>query len=233
VSDKGNTCRVLMVLEYLADLDNKRAAPNNGPRNMRNNSTRLITSFSFFWLLASSAWAAGIKHPSDYGSPPSPIDFPSCGSTVVGLVVADCFAGTGESSNDFLFTLSLQNPVATTSITSVEFSLADVPTDVGFLEGTPSDCAAMNIACTPAQVTITNNPALASPITLDFTNFTGDLTATVYFAYADPATAPTFNGDTTGSSVTTTPEPSEIGLLIAAFGSLILVRRRQQAKQNG
>jgi hypothetical protein len=201
---------------------------------MRNNSTRLITSFSFFCLLASSAWAAGIKHPSDYGSPPSPIDFPACGTPpmVVGLVVADCFAGTGESSNDFLFTLSLQNPVATTSISSVEFSLVDVPTDVGFLEGTPSDCAAMNIACTPAQVTITNNPALASPITLDFSNFTGNLTATVYFAYANPATAPTFTGDTTGSSVTTTPEPSEIGLLIAAFGSLIVVRRRQQAKLN-
>jgi hypothetical protein len=199
---------------------------------MLNNSTRLITSFSCLCLLASSAWAVGIKHPSDYGDPPNAIDFPACGSTVVGLVVADCFAGTGGSSNDFLFTLSLQNPSATTSITSVAFSLADVPTDVGFLEGTASDCAAMNIACTPAQVTITNNPALASPITLDFSHFTGDLTATVYFAYADPATAPMFIGDTTGSSVNT-PEPSEIGLLIAAFGSLILVRRRQLAKQNG
>ena len=198
---------------------------------MRNNSTRLITSFSFFCLLASSAWAAGIKHPSDYGFPPSPIDFPACGSTVVGLVVAECFEGTGPSPNDFLFTLSLENPAAATSITSVEFNLADVPTDVGLLEGLPADCAAMNIACTPAQVTITNNPALASPITLDFSNFTGDLTATVYFAYADQATAPTFTGDTTSSSVNT-PEPSEIGLLIAAFGSLIVVRRRQQAKQN-
>jgi hypothetical protein len=91
----------------------------------------------------------------------------------------------------------------------------------------------MNIACTPTQVTITNNPALVSPITLDFSNFTGDLSGkvTAYFAYADSATAPSFTGATT-SSTTATPEPSEIGILIAAFGSLIALRRRKQAKQN-
>jgi len=196
---------------------------------MRNKSTRLLTSLSFFCLLATSAFATGIKHPSDYGSPPSAIDFGSCGTQQIGLVVADCFTGTGPSFNDFLFTLSLETPTASTSITSVQFTLADVPTDVGLVEGTPSDCSAMNIACTPAQITISNNPALASPITLDFSNFTGNLTATVYFAYSDTATAPVFAADQTSSSVST-PEPSEIGILIAAFGCLIAARRKQLAK---
>jgi len=199
---------------------------------MRKFSSPLLTGLSFFCLLASSAWAGGgIKHPSDYGSPPSAIDFTPCGSTVIGLVVADCFAGTGESSNDFLFTLALQSPTASTSITSVEFTLADVPTGIGLLEGSASDCAAMNITCTPSQVTISNNPALSSPTTLDFSDFTGDLTVTTYFAYDNPSTAPTFINATTSS--VTTPEPSELGLVIAAFGCLIAVRRRQQQKQNG
>src|ERR1700683_2833036 len=168
---------------------------------MRNHSTRLITSLSFFCLLASSAWAGGgLKHPPDNGDPPNIIYFAACGSTVVGLVVADCFEGTGGSPDDFLFTLALSSPTASTSITSVEFTLADVPTGFGLLEGTTTDCAAMNIACTPAQVTITNNPALSSPITLDFSDFTGDLMATVYFAYDSQVTAPTFTADTTSSS---------------------------------
>jgi hypothetical protein len=151
----------------------------------------------------------------------------------VGLVVADCFEGTGPSPDDFLFTLALNSPIASTSITSVEFTLADVPTGFGLLEGTPTDCAAMDIACTPAQVTITNNPALSSPITLDFSGFAGNLVSTVYFAYDSQATAPTFAGDTTASSVTSTPEPSELGLLIAGFGCLIALRRKQKQNQNG
>jgi hypothetical protein len=187
---------------------------------MRNKSIWLLTSLSSL-LLASSAFAAGVKHPSDYGEPPNPIIFPACGSAVVNGVVADCFEGTGESQFDFLFTLSLQTPTAATSITSAQFTFTDVPTDVGLLEGDPADCGAMNISCTPAQITITNNPALTSPITLDFSNFTGDLTATLYFAYDDQAAAPVF-------TTVNTPEPSEIGILIAAFGCLVAARRKLQ-----
>jgi hypothetical protein len=199
---------------------------------MRNTFTRLLTSLSFFCLLASSAFAGGIKHPSDYGDPTTGITFGTCGSTQIGLVIADCFTGTGAGGNDFLFTFSLQNPTASTSITSVSFTFADVPTDVGLLESeTPGDCAKMNVACTPPQITITNSPSLVSPITLDFANFTGDLMATAYFAYDSSSSAPIFTGDTTSGSTTSTPEPSEIGILIAAFGCLVAARRKQQAKQ--
>jgi hypothetical protein len=194
---------------------------------MRKKSVRVLKSLSLL-CLASSAFCAGIKHPSDYGEPPDPINFPACGSAVVNGVVAECFEGTGESQFDFLFTLSLETPAAATSITSAQFTLTVVPTDVGLLVGEPSDCAAMNIACTPPQITITNNPALASPITLDFANFTGDLPATVYFAYADQAAAPVFTGATTAASVAT-PEPREIGILTAVFGCLIAARRKPQA----
>jgi hypothetical protein len=179
-----------------------------------------------FLLLVSSGFAAGVKHPSDYGEPPNKITFNPCGSSVLNGVVADCFEGTGESQFDFLFTLSLENPTAATSITSAQFTLTDLPKDAGFLEGDPIACAAMNIACTPAQIGIGNNdPPYASPITLDFTNFTGDLTATVFFAYDAQATAPVFTGATTS---VTTPEPSEIGILIAAFGCLVAARRKLQ-----
>jgi hypothetical protein len=189
---------------------------------MRNESICLLKTLSVL-VLASSAFAGGIKHPSDYGEPPNPIIFPPCGSSaVVNGVVANCFEGTGESQFDFLFTLSLQTPNAATSITSVEFTFADVPTNVNFLEGDPSDCQAMNISCTPAQIALSNNdPPYASPITLDFANFTGDLTATVFFAYDAEATAPVFTG-------ATTPEPREIGILIAAFGCLAAARRKLQ-----
>ncbi len=189
---------------------------------MRNESIRLLKSLSFL-CLASSAFCAGIKHPSDYGEPPDPIQFTACGSAVVNQVVADCFEGTGESQFDFLFTLSLETPNAATSITSVQFTFADVPTDVGFLEGDASDCAAMNISCTPSQIGISgNNPPFNSPITLDFSNFTGDLTATVFFAYDSQATAPVF-------TAAPAPEPNEIGILIAAAGCFIAARRKLQA----
>jgi hypothetical protein len=182
-----------------------------------------------FGLLASSAFAAGIKHPSDYGDVSGSIDFLSCGSTTVGLVVADCFTGA-NGTNDFLFTLSLASPTPLISITSVEFTLADVPTDVGFLQGDPSDCAAMNISCTPSQIGISgNNPPFTSPITLNFSNFTGDLSATIFFAYGDTATKPVFTADQTGASVAT-PEPTEIGILIAAFGCLVAARRKLLVK---
>jgi hypothetical protein len=201
---------------------------------MRKFSSPLLTSLSFFCLLASSAWASGgIKHPSDYGDPSSGISFTPCGSQTVDNVVADCFEGTGGNPDDFLFTLALQTPTALTSITSATFTDADVPTDFGLVESqTAGDCAKMNVTCTPAQITITNNPSLAFPMTLDFGSFAGDLAATVYFTLPDGATAPTFTAAQTSSSVAT-PEPSEIGLVIAAFGCLIAVRRRQQQKQNG
>jgi hypothetical protein len=194
--------------------------------------TRFIASAFFVCLLTGSAWANGIKHPSDYGSPPSPINFTPCGSQLEDGVVASCFEGTGPSSNDFLFTFALQNPSALTSITSVTFTLTDVPTDFGLLKGTAADCGAMNIACTPAQVTIPGNqtPVIGANTFL-FNNFTGDLQVTEFFAYANPATAPVFTAATT-SSTTATPEPSEIGLLTVALATLIMVRRRQQTKQN-
>jgi hypothetical protein len=195
---------------------------------MRNKFSYLLKSFCLL-VFASSVFAAGVKHPSDYGEPPNPIDFTACGSTTVSGVVADCFEGTGESQFDFLFTLSLQTPTAATSITSAQFTFADVPSDVGFLEGIPSDCVAMNIACTPAQIGISNNsPPYTSPITLGFSNFAGDLTATVFFAYDAQATAPVFTGAATAPSVAT-PEPGEIAIPIAAFGCLILARRKLQA----
>jgi hypothetical protein len=194
---------------------------------MRIKSIWLLTSLSFL-CLACNAFCTGVKHPSDYGEPPNPIIFPPCGSAVVNGVVADCFEGTGESQFDFLFTLSLQTPTAVTSITSAEFTFTVAPTDVGFLEGDPSDCVAMNIACTPSQIVIANNPPFTSPITLDFSNFTGDLMATIYFAYDAQATAPVFTGAATTPNVTT-PEPSEIGILAAAFGCFVAARRKLKA----
>lgn len=179
------------------------------------------TRLTILFLLVGSAFAAGVKHPSDYGEPPNPITFPSCGSAVINGVVADCFAGTGESQFDFLFTLSLQTPSAATSITSAQFTFDDVPTDINFLEGDPSDCAAMNIACTPTQIGITANPPFTSPITLGFSNFGGNLTATIFFAYDAQASAPVF----TGADTVPTPEPNEIGMLIAALAGLIGSRR--------
>ena len=198
--------------------------------------TRLTASVFFFCLLVSSGWANGIKHPSDYGSPPSPITFPSCGSVTQNGVVGSCFGGTGPGFNDFLFTFALQTPSASTDITSVtldfDFSPSDLsPDPVGLLEGTTTDCEAMNIACTPPQVTVSPLALVDGSNKFTFTNFTGDLTVTEYFSFNDTVTAPTFTGATT-SSTTATPEPSEIGLLIAAFGSVIALRRRRQAKQS-
>jgi hypothetical protein len=206
---------------------------------MRNNYTRSLIGLSFFCLMASSAFAGGIKHPSDYGDPSTGITFGSCGSQQIGLVVADCFNGTGEGSNDFLFSFSLATPVATTSITSVTLNLTFNPSDLnttdpfGLLESqTPGDCSKMNIACTPPQVTFLDPPAtlVDGSNTFSFNNFAGNLTVTEYFSFEDAISTPSFTGDTTSSSVTT-PEPSEIGFLIAAaFGSVIVARRRQQAK---
>jgi len=204
---------------------------------MRNGKFGILAS-TLILLAASSTWAAGIKHPSDYGSPPSAIDFTSCGSTTENGVTANCFNGTGPSFNDFLFSFSLATPSASTSITSVTFTLADIadlqpvtpaPGQFGLLEGTATDCAAMNIACTPASISINGpSPLALGSNTFTFTGFTGNLVATEFFAYENAATgAPVFTAATT-SSTTATPEPSEIGVLMAAFGSVIFFVRRRQ-----
>jgi hypothetical protein len=200
------------------------------------NLTRWIAPALLLCLAAGSAFAGGgIKHPSDYGSPPNPIAFQPCStaSQTVDGVIASCYTGTGGNPFDFLFTFALVTPSASTSITSVTFTLADLPSDYGLLEGTSSDCAAMNIACTPSAITINDASPLATGTgnTFTFTNFTGNLMATEYFSYSDTETAPSFTAATT-SSTTATPEPGEAGFLIAAFSSLFFLRRRQQAKQN-
>jgi hypothetical protein len=202
-------------------------------------SFRLIAGV-FFCLLASSAWAIGIKHPSDYGDVTSSITLTPCGgsSPVFNGVSADCFLGSGPSSNDFLFTFFV-SPAA--EVTSVTFNLTDIPvaiaippTDpVGLLEGTPADCAAMNVVCTPAEVGFTaSSPLTIGDNTFLFTNFSGALSGqvTAYFQYDDIATAPTFTAATI-SGTTATPEPSQIGLLALALGSVIALRRKQ--KVNG
>ena len=197
-------------------------------------SSRLIAGL-FFCILASSAWAIGIKHPSDYGDVTSGITLTPCGgsSPIFNGVSADCFLGSGPSPNDFLFTFSV-NPAAT--VASVTFNFTDLPdaTDpFGLLEGTPSDCAAMNVVCTPPQVGFTaNTPLTTGDNTFLFTNFSGLLSGkvTAYFHYVDTATAPTFTAATI-SGTTATPEPSQIGLLAVALGSLIALRRKQ--KVNG
>jgi hypothetical protein len=195
-------------------------------------SSRLIAGV-FFCLLASSAWAIGIKHPSDYGDVSSGITLTPCGgsSPVFNGVSAECFLGSGESSNDFLFTFFV-SPAA--SVTSVTFNFTDIPdaTDpFGLLEGTPADCAAMNVVCTPAEVGFTaTSPLTTGDNKFLFTNFSGLLSGqvTAYFHYEDPATAPTLTAATTDGGTTATPEPSEIGLLAVALGSLIVLRRKQR-----
>lgn len=206
---------------------------------IRNGNLGFLGSALFAALLTSNAWAGGIKHPSDYGSPPSPIDFTSCGSQTENGVIANCFNGTGPSVNDVLFTFALVTPSASTSITSVTFTLSDIAdldsaNPYGLLEGTALDCSAMNISCTPPQITLNDGSPLAlGSNTFTFTNFTGNLVATEYFGYDNAATGnPTFTAATT-STATSTPEPSQIVLLTLAFGAVVFFVRRRQAKQNG
>jgi len=67
-----------------------------------------------------------------------------------------------------------------------------------------------------------------------FTNFTSDQTVTAWFTFSEPATGvtDTLTADNTPGATSGTPEPSEIGILIAAFGCLVAARRKLQAKQN-
>jgi hypothetical protein len=201
---------------------------------MRNKSAQLLTSLSFFGLLATSAWAGGIKHPSDYGaSPLNPCEAPE----TVGLVTATCFQGGGGFTDDLLINFSLISPA--TSLTSVTLDFSALPSDFGLVEGTSGDpCSGDQIAvpCGPdtSLVTIADSSPLAlTNNKFTFTNFTGDQPVTAYFTFSEPATGvtATLTGDMTGSS-TATPEPSEVGLMIAAFACLIAVRRMQQARQN-
>jgi hypothetical protein len=154
-------------------------------------------------------------------------------------VVATCFVGSGAGFDDFLFTFALASFSLTTSITSVTFDFPATVTEFGLVEGSSTDpCSGLtNVPCLDegSPVTITGNPPTlpAGLNTFGFTNFTGDLSGTVtaYFSLSDNKTAPTFTAATT-SGTTATPEPSEIGLLTAALATLIMVRRRQQTKQN-
>jgi hypothetical protein len=195
---------------------------------MRNKSTRLLTILSFFCLLAGSAFASGIKHPSDYGV--LPVSFTPCGTQTIGPIEADCFAPQ-NGSHDFLFTISLVTPSALTSIDSATFTVTDVPAEVGLFEGDATDCAQTSVPCTAAGISLANDPALLSPITFDFSGFTGDLSATVYFNYGDVAKAPSFLSCSPNCATSATPEPSEIGILIAAFGCVVAARRKLQFKQ--
>jgi hypothetical protein len=193
---------------------------------------------SFFCLLAGSAFAGGIKHPSDYGSTPVTLNnCPSAPTTTVGAVVATCFVGSGSGFDDFLFSFALTSPSPTTSITSVTFDFPTAVSDFGLVEAVGADvCSGLtNVPCLPegSPVTISGGtPPLFGDNTFTFTNFTGDLSGdvTAYFTLADFSQAPTFTGDTTGSSVAT-PEPGGIGILIA-FGCLVAARRMQLAKRN-
>ena len=203
---------------------------------MRNTTTRLLTSLSFFCLLAGSAYAGGIKHPSSYGNVgggAGSIDFTPCStpSTTVGPVVADCFIAP-NGVNDFVFTISLVSPTTAVSITSTGFTFADVPDAIDLIEGDPSDCAAMSIVCTSPGISITNTPALTSPTEIDFAGLTGNLVATVYFEYSGnlPDNPPVFSADQTGAT-TTTPEPSELGILAAAFGCVVFARQKWQSRR--
>jgi hypothetical protein len=205
---------------------------------MRNTSTRLLTSLSFFGLLAGSAFAGGIKHPSDYGATPVTLNNCPGSPTTVGAIVATCYIGSGSGFDDFLFSFALTSPSPTTAITSVTFDFPTAVSDFGLVEAVGADvCSGLtNVPCLPegSPVTISGG-TLPLPVggnTFTFTNFTGDLSGdvTAYFTLADNSAAPTFTGDTTSSSVTT-PEPSEIGILIAAFGCLVAAQRKLRVKQ--
>jgi hypothetical protein len=201
---------------------------------MRNTSTRLLASLSFFGLLATSAFAGGIKHPSDYGVDP----LVTCGTLPGGLLTATCYEGSGGFADDLLINFSLISPAA--GLTSATFDFSALPTDFGLVEGTSGDpCAGDNIdvPCGPdtSPVTIADSSPLAlTNNKFTFTNFTSDQTVTAWFSFNEAATGvtATLTADNTSGATTGTPEPSEIGILIAAFGCLVAARRKLQAKRN-
>lgn len=202
---------------------------------MRITSTRLLTSLSFFAILASSAFAAGIRHPSDYGVDP----LIKCGSPqTIGLLTITCYEGSGGFTDDLLINFALLSPA--TSLTSATLDFSALPTDFNLVEGTSGDpCSGDKIAvpCGPdtSPVTIADSSPLAiTGNKFVFTNFTADQTVTAYFTFNVLATdvTATLKADTTGGAVTGTPEPSEIGILIASFGCLMVARRKLNLRRN-
>jgi len=210
--------------------------------------SRLIGG-AIFCVMAGCAWAGGgIKHPSDYGSPP--ITLSPCSSPVTPQdgVSADCFFNltTGSAGiGDYLFTLFSPSP--SKSITSVTFAdlaaldAANVDGPFGLIEGTSLDpCSGMNVGCFPDSTTPLPTVSTSDNKTFTFTNFTGNLSGkvTLYFSFCDSGTTdcalpdqPTLTGATT-STLTGTPEPSEIGLLAGVLGLLFAIVQRRRVKQN-
>jgi hypothetical protein len=204
---------------------------------MRNKSARLLTSLSFFGMLAASAWAGGIKHPSSYGvSPLNPCGAPYPFDS--GLVTVSCFQGGGGFEDDLLVNFTLISPA--TALTSATFNFSALPTDFGLVEGTSGDACAgdlVDLPCGPDTdlVTIADSSPLAlTNNVFTFSNSTGDQSVTAYFTFSQLATGvtATLTADNTSGSTTSTPEPSEIGLLMAAFACVVAVRRMQLARQN-
>jgi hypothetical protein len=199
---------------------------------MRITSTRLLTSLSFF-LLAGSAFAGGIKHPSDYGVDP----LVTCGTQTAGLLTTTCYEGSGGFTDDLLINFALISPAA--GLTSATLDFSSLPVDFGLVEGTSiSPCAGDQVAvpCGPdtSPVTIADGSPLAlTGNKFTFTNFTSDQIVTAWFTFDQAATGvtATLTADSTSGAITSTPEPSEIGILIAAFGCLVAARRKLAAKQ--
>jgi hypothetical protein len=127
-----------------------------------------------------------------------------------------------------------------TSLTSATFDFSALPTDFGLVEGTSGDACGGGMVLLPCGpdtdlVSIADSSPLAlTGNVFTFPNSTGDLSVTAYFTFSVPATGvtATLTGDQTGGGSTATPEPSEIGILIAAFGCLVVARRKLQAKLN-
>lgn len=192
---------------------------------MSNKKTTLLIGGAVLCLMATSAWAGGIKHPSDYGA--APVSPTICGTQDVDGVTAACFQPT-NGVDAFLFTFSLDTPGQ--SLLSVTFDYSEGPTEFGILTGIPgSPCSDINIACLTEPTNVDINTVDTKTFT--FSNFTPDLSGkvTAFFTFDGKIDTPTLTAATTSGGTTATPEPSEIGVIAAGLGALIAWRRRQQA----